>query len=488
MDKYLTFTASILLDCFVFPMFYFISNYPQFGPLDTFLIITLFGAISLGIAGLLWILFRDINKVSFLMYGGGIVFWCSHPVASFLRDHFYFFGKFAGNRLQWPLLFLCCISFVFCLFFVLKYFQKSIRILNKVLGIFIFSLCGLLLLNGCQKLFLDCKNMDKLAQKQQINTDKRYPNVYHILLDAHPNQEAMKIIGGDLKPFYRDLEALGFITFPESRSNYAGTRWSVASMLNMDYICENFKEKSIDYFRKLIQNNKVFKHFRNFGYNLHIITADRIVGVLYGPHRNSNQKVSILCELNSIIERTPMKHLYQRTFSEVFKKQSQALIEGQFLDMITPRGSSMYTYVHILCPHEPCIFTHKATHLAFSGFITQKDSSYLLAPETHRLYCENIYGIDNLTLNYIKKLLEQYNATTPKPIIVLHSDHSILNNSDLVSPFITPDTKYGNLLALYIPDEWKQDAKDLKFINLYRWIFNHLFGDKFEYFEENLQK
>jgi hypothetical protein len=72
---------------------------------------------------------------------------------------------------------------------------------------------------------------------------------------------------------------------------------------------------------------------------------------------------------------------------------------------------------------------------------------------------------------------------------VLHSDHSILYNgrNDLSNPFITTDTVYGNLLALYVPEEWKHDAKGLTFINLYRWIFNHLFGENYPYFEENRQ-
>ena len=76
-----------------------------------------------------------------------------------------------------------------------------------------------------------------------------------------------------------------------------------------------------------------------------------------------------------------------------------------------------------------------------------------------------------------------------KPIIVLHSDHSILicAKDDLENPFVTADTVYGNLLAFYVPEEWKRDAKDLTFINLYRWIFNHLFGENYPYFKENKQ-
>lgn len=52
------------------------------------------------------------------------------------------------------------------------------------------------------------------------------------------------------------------------------------------------------------------------------------------------------------------------------------------------------------------------------------------------------------------------------------------------NPLVTKDSVYGNLLAIYIPDEWKKDAKKLTFINLYRFIFNHLFGDHYSYLED----
>ena len=89
-------------------------------------------------------------------------------------------------------------------------------------------------------------------------------------------------------------------------------------------------------------------------------------------------------------------------------------------------------------------------------------------------------------LKTIKAILKEYESETQKPIIVLCSDHSILNRVDASgffdrSPYVTEKTVYGNLFAIYMPDEWKKDAKDLKFINLYRFIFNHLFGTNYEY-------
>ena len=46
------------------------------------------------------------------------------------------------------------------------------------------------------------------------------------------------------------------------------------------------------------------------------------------------------------------------------------------------------------------------------------------------------------------------------------------------------DTIYGNLLAIYIPKEWHAEANNLEFINLYRFLLNHLFDKKYPYLSQ----
>ena len=255
------------------------------------------------------------------------------------------------------------------------------------------------------------------------------------------------------------------------------------------------KTFTADYFRRKIHNNKVFGRFREQGYSDFFTIDNIMVKSLYNPSNELGEGSSndFFMQLYCVLCDTPVKHVYERCFKEFFKQGALHSIENVFENLIS--GKSLYGntanvfYAHILCPHEPCLFGQQAENLAFSGFMMKFDTLNFIKPEVHKAYCENVYGIDNLALKAVKEIVTQYRTEAVKPIIILHSDHSILYNArDLKSPFITPDTVYGNLLALYIPDEWKQDAKDLKFINLYRWIFNHLFGDKYEYFKENLQK
>lgn len=494
MKKCLSFIGSVLLGCYIVPIYHFVSNYPQVPLKDTILIIALFGAIVVGLVGFLWLLFRDINKVSFLMYGGAIIFWFSHPFAKYIAGSFTL--PQAVANCAWPLLFICCALGILSLFFILKFCPKFVKNINTGLGVFVFILSGLLLINVCRLTFFNTKGTNSLYQNNKQNIAKgTYPNIYHILLDAHPNQKAMEIIGGNLKPFYNELEALGFVTFPKSHSNYPATQWSVASMLNMDYLQDNWKNMSFDNCRMLIGNSKVFENFLQQGYNVLFSTDNVMVKSLYPSVKEfiSSKNSSMFCSLYDFLCSTPLKHVFEKIFSKKFQQIVQNNIKKVFVSLKSGKelyGEKMnFFYAHVLCPHEPVVFSKMAKNLAFQGFIMKYDASYMLAPETHRAFCENVCGIDNIVLESIKEILKQYGTESIKPIIVLHSDHSILYCArDLKNPFITPDTVYGNLLALYIPDEWKQDAKDLKFINLYRWIFNHLFGDNFEYFKENMQK
>ena len=475
--------GSALLCCFIMPISLFVSNYPQFDLVDTLLITAIFLGIFACIAIPLGFIFKNVDKVSFFMYGVGIIFWFSHPLAVSLGE---FCPRFiAESGYHWFLLSVCCLAAVTTLYFIAKSFPNFSKCVNKFLGVFTLLVSAMLLIEGYWKFFSDSKNITSMDAKHNVSNERRYPNVYHILLDAHPNQKAMEIIGGDLKPFYRELERLGFVTFPESRSNYPCTLLSVASMLDMDYLPKDASVSLIDAKKR---DGKVFNEFKQRGYRILLGMDNRMVRSLYGK---TDVCIfggsSLLVQFYSLLMQTPIKHTFENMFSGVFRSACIGAIKG-LLESLTQYKRSYGSnnnvfYAHILCPHEPCIFSKEAKNRSFSGFLTKFDTSHLLTKETHQAYCENVYGIDALVLKCIEAILRQYESETIKPIIVLHSDHSILYNgrNDLSNPFINTDTVYGNLLALYVPEEWKNDAKNLTFINLYRWIFNHLFLTDFRY-------
>ena len=487
--KCFTLIGSALLCCFVIPMYSFVSNYPQFNLVDTLLITAIFLGIFACIAIPLGFIFKNVGKVSFLIYGIGIIFWFSYPLA--VSSHRFCPKFIVKSGYHWFLLSVCCLLAVICLSFIARYLRSLVINTNKFLTIFTLLVSTILSVEGCWKIFSSLKNITSTDSTHGVLNKKQYPNVYHILLDAHPNQKAMEIIGGGLQPFYRELEQLGFVTFPESRSNYPCTSLSVTSMLDMDYLP---KDVSISFINNKRHNSKVFNEFKRYGYRILLGTDNRMIRSLYGKTDGdiiSNS--SLLVQLYSLLIQTPVKHTFENVFSGVFRSACINAIEGVFESLKRCRNTygsnNNVFYTHVLCPHEPCIFSKRAKNRSFSGFLIKFNTSHLSTKETHQAYCENVYGIDALVLKWIKEILRQYEAEAIKPIIVLHGDHSILYNgrNDLSNPFITADTVYGNLLALYVPKEWEHDAKDLTFINLYRWIFNHLFGTNYLYFKENRQ-
>ena len=129
--KCLDFIGSALLCCFIMPMYLFVSNYPQFGLVDTLLIVATFLGIFACIAMLPWFVFRDIDKVSFWMHGAGIIFWFSHPLAVFLRESSPSWLISFISGYQWFLLIVSCLISAICLIFVAKYFSTFIKGANR---------------------------------------------------------------------------------------------------------------------------------------------------------------------------------------------------------------------------------------------------------------------------------------------------------------------------------------------------------------------
>ena len=64
------------------------------------------------------------------------------------------------------------------------------------------------------------------------------PNVFYIILDGYGRADELKAVYGyDNQPFIDFLRSKGFYVVEHARSNYSHTRQSLASSLNMKYLC-----------------------------------------------------------------------------------------------------------------------------------------------------------------------------------------------------------------------------------------------------------
>lgn len=473
----------------IVPLYYYIDNCTLFRMQNLFYFIILFSFIHFSLYFLLKLIFKDAALTSFFLYSFWGTFYLFYPITKFIKHNTTFLDFLIPYKYA-----ILLSSFLFICLILITLFKtnKNKKISKKFLQVidpFIFILFFLLLLQmGINIIFNNGNQGKKLPLIHDYNTI--YPNIYHILLDAHPNAKATKIIGGDLIPFYQKLEKLGFITYPESKSNYPCTDCSVPSMLMLDYIPGD--ETAYTYQEKcnLKLKEQVFSRLSK-NYSISINTSDNIVNVYYPSkfiyqHKGFHLKNEFFDFTYIIIQNTPLQQIFKLCFQKTFIDNRKQMLHNMFssLQKASLQCSSVnhVFYYHIVCPHAPYIYDNNIQYTLAS--LTVDNPSCLLNLQTHKSMLANIYGIDNEVLITVQEILNQYKDKPIQPIIILHSDHSILYAGiDLKNSLITKDTVYGNLLAVYMPDEWKKDAKDLTFINLYRFIFNHLFGSHFPYLE-----
>ena len=471
-----------LLGAAVVPIYPYWSNYPQIRWMDAGLVVAVLSAVVLVVQGILRLLVRDGDLRRLLAYGFWGAFWFAKSAAqgvlysewmqrwlsklyeSWLWEHRY--GLFCSLLLLLLLV----------VWWVLRRRLRWIAPINAVLGVSFCAVTALLLAQVAQRVQEYRQAEEGLGELG--TADGSLPNIYHILLDAHPNLEGARLLGYDLQPFYTALSNLGFVTFPQSRSNYPDTHWSVPSMLTMDYLPKelipNTPAADRERFR-LAQNPPVLQTLRAHGYTIgiqvsHDITAPFYPRALLMP----NATGGFLCACIAALQMSPIGpyEWFRPFYCRAFRGKFQAMLQS----LCNPHPQSPFLhYLHIMCPHPPFVFAGGANH----------DSSDLFAhnglpPEQIPAARANIAGIDAMVLPVLRQIIEK--EKSHPPIIILHSDHGMGSSLDNI------ESVYGNLLALYIPDPWKPHAKNLHFINLYRFILNHLFDMHLPYHKDNDQK
>ena len=390
----------------------------------------------------------------FFMSVVAFIFWVRPSIVALFPHSF-------TSRYSWVFSVVFWIAGTTAFFFAKR--CRWIPYANRIISIFFYLLCVIQCISVLS--LVSCDAEKGIAS----DIDKGiYPNIYHILLDAHPNQKGLSRLGGDLKPFYNELERLGFICYPESKSIYWCTEDSVKAMWCMDAeVHAQFRMEDAVAFKKLTEV-----------YNCRL-AVPWLVGFLYAQRyvvsSYSGGVFEFLFALFAGRANSFVNSYYFRT--RVIEK-GRRIVESVFENMKGYKkiyGSlGNFFYGHILSPHAPLLYGDNVFQVPVVGLIEGEEN----VPMEYASYvCQNCYGIERITLEAIETILDQYSNDPVKPIIILHSDHGLRVLTD-------EDSRYGNLFAIYMPDEWKKDAKDLKFINLYRFIFNHLFSTNYEYLQD----
>jgi len=475
--------ACLIFGAVIVPLYRLGHDFPHVSMTAFFLLVALCSIVHIVSSGFVMAFCGFRRWMLVLFYFAWGCFWFSLDVSVWLRKQSWMepVVRNVFPYRYWCVLGVCLVF----LSFVVFYMRRSSWICLRVNNFFkkcTFILLLILSLNALYMIFMAPSSLCTMPVHSLSSiASNKYPNIYHVLLDAHVSQKGAEVLGGDLKPFYEKLEALGFVTYPESRAQFPNTLSSVVSMFNFGIL-----QKVPQWYRGFLDSS-VLKGLLDRGYGVRLYLHHQGLYGIYGHSFESFRGSSILKQiitLRSVLDRTILRKFFRwcfgRKFAEVSRAYYASFLEAFAKGKLYYGNTGNFFYVHLLAPHEPYVFAKERMEVPTYNTavdLSEKDVSIVM---------DNVYGVDRLVLPIVEGILLQYKDVPVKPIIILHGDHGIVRRPTKtigLSPYVTEDTVYGNLLAIYMPREWGKDAKDLKFINLYRFIFNHLFGQDYEYLQ-----
>ncbi|NJO24577.1 MAG: LTA synthase family protein [Bacteroidia bacterium] len=286
-----------------------------------------------------------------------------------------------------------------------------------------------------------------------------------------------------IQRFENFLKNKGFHVVQAAYSNYSYTLFSMASMLNMDYL-HGFNKDSMDMgygynlALKTISSNYLCRYLKQQGYAINNLSIFDLPGV---PTNYYNSFVPL--GANIITNKTLYNRLLKTlsvamannhnlrwmqdwAHGKIFKNNSAAMEESLKI-AVQEKKQPVFTYVHLMMPHVPLAFDSAGNRM----FVKYNADNYPVA------------GYENAYLQYLvytNKKMQQYittlqQATRGNAVILLMGDHGYrgLNCS------YEKKMQFSTLNAVYLPGKNYNDwYNTMSNVNQLRVLLNTVFGEK----------
>lgn len=309
------------------------------------------------------------------------------------------------------------------------------------------------------------------------------PSVYFILLDSYYGKEGLKTyFNYDNAAFENFLAGQGFHINQASTSNYYYTLFSMASLLNMDYLHDigaPVIKNHYGYTRATgdLRNNVVCRYFQGMGYRINNYSGFDMPGVPAGYNSG------LLPDKIRLITHKTMYYRIQKYFplflvrmdwvkklsadiENEYISNNESMIAGALEESRSKNTQPAFTYMHLMMPHGPFVF----------------DSLGNRTNIMERLPSLSGDTLDNMFLQYqvytnkkIAEIITQLQKETAgKAVILLMSDHGY-------QPAYEKEKKlaYYNLNAVYLPNgQYSGWYPGISNVNQFRVLFNTLYEQR----------
>jgi hypothetical protein len=365
---------------------------------------------------------------------------------------------------------------------------KPVLFLNILLIIYLFIDAGTLLNS---KLY----TKHQYAQLSNINMSGcdtcQKPPVYLVLFDSYFGSQGLKeYFQYDNSRFEQSLTDLGFHVVQASTSNYKYTVFSMASLLNMQYlpnigdaVIENHfgfntalatlnNNAACQYFARqgyTINNYSIFEIGDNPGdYNLKILPArEELVTSHTMYYRVTKSLVADLAKKGLIAPGTFQDE-------KAIVSNNMSIMKKALAFSHTDNKTPTFTYVHVLMPHSPYILDSMGNS---NHFIQRRDQ--LPKDSIDNMFLQYEVYANNVITKFISQLQKE---TKGKAVVLLMSDHGyhLLLNEPGKLPFY-------NLNAIYMPQgNYQGWYNGISNVNQFRVLFNTLFHEQIPLLPDSL--
>ncbi|MBG0787845.1 MAG: hypothetical protein H0S79_22380 [Anaerolineaceae bacterium] len=448
----------------VFPLFLYANNLGQ-ARLDDLWRPLLYSVLfSILIFAVLFLISRDLDKAGLATVAIDIAIFSYGHIYNLIEKVTVFGMVIGRHRYLLLVFFVLLLGVAWLIFFRLKN-TKDLVTAVAILSLFFF------IVQAVQITYFEVSSYAKRNQSypsvtidDNVSTDSDKRDIYLIVLDTYMRSDFLEDeFGYDNSDFLKRLEALGFYIVPCSRSNYAYTISSMASELNMDYLENLDVVYDDDTLSNQLKYSKVRQILANQGYEfafyqtgypyIEMMDAD----LFYSASAKETMSDFEVLFLNTTILEYPyhyylenIKQTYDIAMVNVYNRVYSALYG---LQHPINSDSPLFVYAHILCPHNPKIFT----------------SNGGIKPNWLDDLEDSVNGtytfIEDQILIAIKTILAE---SEQEPIIILQSDHGD-----------TYEVGYRNLNlnAYYLPDGVESELyPTITPVNTFRLIFSEYFG------------
>lgn len=317
------------------------------------------------------------------------------------------------------------------------------------------------------------------------------PNVYFLLFDEYAGYKSLRdSFGFTNDSLYAFLKQHQFREMPVF-SNYDFTPFSMSSVLNMQYVPENYKKESLtqpDIQHRFgeIRNARVFSIFSSMGYRLQNLSIFDIKGYPALYEYNGLFPIHAALLTNKIFHSRFMKHVgwqfvtgrfaipglrdYYMKRKDGYNKEVE---EAVLKTMAKKKDGPRFTYAHFFLPHGQ-FYRDSAGN--FNPPEKILNLAYLADKPLYLAYLK-------YTNNIIKKLVTQVNITDPGAIVIIMSDHGFYdyNNPGDYDPY-----NFDNICFWRYPAASADTAAlPRSNVNFFRHVFNKAYGQDIPFIKDS---